>query len=172
MILNHGIHLGLLHEHPPRRTWARKIPRGLRDYTLRVRERVAADQPYGIGLRLSEQAARELNVPAQLSEFKRWLDAHDCYVFTINAFPYGAFHGQPVKESVPSRLDDQGAARLHQPRLRHPLRTAAARHEWQREHAARLAQDLRHRFRRTGGDLRESQIMPRAHRTRRRAHRS
>ncbi len=33
-------------------------------------------------------------------EFQRWLDRHDCYVFTINGFPFGRFHGQRVKEQV------------------------------------------------------------------------
>ena len=32
--------------------------------------------------------------------FRRWLDSHDCYVFTINGFPFGRFHGARVKERV------------------------------------------------------------------------
>ncbi len=32
--------------------------------------------------------------------FQRWLEKHDCYVFTINGFPYGSFHGTRVKEQV------------------------------------------------------------------------
>jgi hypothetical protein len=65
-----------------------------------VKERVADGKPYGIGLRLSEQAVRQLKADSELIQFKRWLDKNDCYVFTINAFPYGAFHGQRVKEQV------------------------------------------------------------------------
>ncbi|HRK13920.1 MAG TPA: metabolite traffic protein EboE, partial [Prosthecobacter sp.] len=53
-----------------------------------------------IGLRLGADAARELALPARLEEFKKWLEANDCYVFTINGFPYGAFHGTRVKEQV------------------------------------------------------------------------
>ena len=44
--------------------------------------------------------------------FQRWLDQHECYVFTINGFPFGQFHGTRVKEQVyrpdwtdPQRLD-------------------------------------------------------------------
>ena len=33
-------------------------------------------------------------------EFQRWLGQNDCYVFTINGFPYGQFHGTRVKEQV------------------------------------------------------------------------
>ena len=36
----------------------------------------------------------------KLLEFQRWLDKHDCYVFTINGFPFGRFHGGRVKEGV------------------------------------------------------------------------
>ena len=47
---------------------SRQYWRGLRDYTMRVRERVADGKPYGIGLRLSARAAQEL---AQQSETLR-----------------------------------------------------------------------------------------------------
>jgi hypothetical protein len=35
-----------------------------------------------------------------LAEFKTWLKATDCYVFTFNGFPYGGFHRQVVKDEV------------------------------------------------------------------------
>jgi len=35
-----------------------------------------------------------------LQNFRRWLDRENCYVFTINGFPYGKFHGTRVKEHV------------------------------------------------------------------------
>jgi len=63
-------------------------------------ERVCPDRPYGIGLRLSNQAAKELSDGAALLEFQRWLGQNRCYVFTINGFPYGAFHGVRIKEQV------------------------------------------------------------------------
>jgi hypothetical protein len=65
-----------------------------------VRERVCPGQPYAIGLRLSDQASRELSEPAALLHFRRWLDRHNCYLFTINGFPFGRFHGTRVKEKV------------------------------------------------------------------------
>lgn len=99
MLLNHDIHLGYCTNIHRGETWAETF-RGLRDYTMRVRERVADGKPYGIGLRLSEIAARELSDPPKLAEFKHWLEANDSYVFTINGFPFGAFHGSRVKEQV------------------------------------------------------------------------
>ncbi len=50
--------------------------------------------------------------PARLQSFQHWLDHHHGYVFTINGFPFGQFHGARVKEAVylpdwtdPRRLD-------------------------------------------------------------------
>jgi hypothetical protein len=53
-------------------------------------------------LRLGERAAGELCDPRRdnLPAFRRWLDKNNCYVFTINGFPYGNFHGKRVKEQV------------------------------------------------------------------------
>ena len=58
------------------------------------------DTPFAIGLRLSAQAAEELLEDEALDEFKDWLEFENCYVYTINGFPYGAFHGTSVKENV------------------------------------------------------------------------
>ena len=80
-------------------SWA-EIFAALEQHTLAVRDRVSAGAPYAIGLRLSDTAARELSDPSVLDAFRRWLDRETCYVFTINGFPYGRFHGARVKEQV------------------------------------------------------------------------
>jgi len=49
---------------------------------------------------LSDQASRELSEKAKLLAFQKWLERENCYVFTINGFPYGRFHGARVKEQV------------------------------------------------------------------------
>ena len=72
----------------------------LQQHTLAVRDRICPHQPFAIGLRLSAVAATELSNPGTLLEFRRWLGKHSCYVFTINGFPYGQFHGRRVKEHV------------------------------------------------------------------------
>jgi hypothetical protein len=73
----------------------------LRDYTLKVRAEVSSEgDPFGIGLRLSNEASLELIDRERMAKFRRWLDANNCYVFTINGFPYGNFHGARVKDQV------------------------------------------------------------------------
>ena len=65
-----------------------------------VRDRVAPGAMFGIGLRLSARAARELGSGDALAEFREFLASKKLYVFTINGFPYGTFHGTRVKEEV------------------------------------------------------------------------
>lgn len=65
-----------------------------------VKARVSPDAPMGVGLRLSALAARELAEGEELARFRAWLAASDLYVFTINGFPYGPFHGTRVKQEV------------------------------------------------------------------------
>ncbi len=72
----------------------------LQTRVLAVRDLVCEDEPFGIGLRLSAVAARELLEGDELAAFKAWLDETNTYVFTINGFPYGSFHGTRVKERV------------------------------------------------------------------------
>jgi hypothetical protein len=71
----------------------------LRQHIPVVKAAISPDHPFPIGLRLSHQAVTELT-PAENARFTAWLRAHDCFVPTLNGFPYGAFHGQRVKERV------------------------------------------------------------------------
>ena len=66
----------------------------------RIKAAVSPDAPLGLGLRLSAIAAQALSQPAAFDELRSLLSRHDLYVFTINAFPYGPFHGTRVKEDV------------------------------------------------------------------------
>ena len=50
----------------------------LRNDVLRVREKVAPDEPYAIGLRLGATAAKELSEGKNLSIFRDWLDRNQC----------------------------------------------------------------------------------------------
>ncbi len=101
MELNHGIHLGYCTNIHRGETWEETWQK-LEQHTMEVRRRVLPlDKPYGIGLRLGERAAVELSGSAsRLLDFQRWLERNNSYVFTINGFPYGAFHGTRVKEQV------------------------------------------------------------------------
>jgi hypothetical protein len=97
--LRHNIHLAYCTNIHRGETWEQTFDM-LQKYTLAVRDRVAPNEPYAIGLRLGDQASRQLADRGTLKTFQKWLDENNCYVFTINGFPYGSFHGTRVKEQV------------------------------------------------------------------------
>jgi len=99
MKLGSGLHLAYCTNVHRGESWAETFAT-LERHTLAVRRRVAPGQSYAIGLRLGARAAAELAQRDTLLAFQRWLEKHDCYVFTINGFPYGSFHGTRVKEQV------------------------------------------------------------------------
>ncbi len=99
MNLGGGLHLAYCTNVHRGQSWGETFA-ALETHTDAVRRRVSPDEPYAIGLRLGAAAAAELAQPAALDAFRRWLDASNSYVFTINGFPYGSFHGTRVKEQV------------------------------------------------------------------------
>ncbi len=99
MKLDHGLHLAYCTNIHRGETWPETF-RSLETHTLALRDKVCPGRPFAIGLRLGERAAAELSEPANLLQFRRWLDRTSTYVFTINGFPYGRFHGTRVKEQV------------------------------------------------------------------------
>ena len=106
-----AFHLSYCTNIHPGETWA-EIRHNLDAYLPAIRGRLAPDQPFGIGLRLSAAAAATLEQPEELARFREFLHAGRYYVFTINGFPYGVFHGARVKEQVylpdwrdPARLE-------------------------------------------------------------------
>ncbi|MBP7950456.1 MAG: metabolite traffic protein EboE [Verrucomicrobiales bacterium] len=111
MRLHHDLHLAYCTNIHRGESWPETLD-ALEKHTLEVKRRVCPGGPYAIGLRLGAAAARDLQDAGTRRDFQRWLDRHDCYVFTINGFPYGQFHGTRVKEQVyrpewhrPERLD-------------------------------------------------------------------
>lgn len=72
----------------------------LAEHLPQIKSSVAGKRPLGVGLRLGASAARALREPPALAELKRFLAEGDYYVFTINGFPYGTFHGRAVKEDA------------------------------------------------------------------------
>jgi sugar phosphate isomerase/epimerase len=95
----------------PGETWP-EVRTNLERHVTAVKARVAPGVAFGVGLRLSAIAARELATDTALAELRALLAAHDLYVFTINGFPYGEFHGRPVKAAVyrPDWLEDERLA--------------------------------------------------------------
>ena len=77
-----------------------EIRASLDEYVPAIKSTVAPSQPMGIGLRLSGEAAAVARQPEALASFRDQLSVLGAYVFTINAFPFGPFHGVRVKEDV------------------------------------------------------------------------
>jgi len=99
MKLRHGLHLAYCTNIHRGESWP-EVFETLQRHTLGVRDRVCRGRPYAIGLRLGAAAARDLSEPATLKHFRACLERENCYIFTINGFPYGKFHGSRVKEQV------------------------------------------------------------------------
>ena len=81
-----------------------------------VRARLRRTRPFGVGLRLSARGrARAGRSPRRCASSRTSWRASGLYVFTINGFPYGTFHGKRVKEEVylPDWRDAK-RARVHQ----------------------------------------------------------
>ncbi|GAB2559216.1 metabolite traffic protein EboE [Spirosoma areae] len=65
-----------------------------------LKKRLSPGAPFGIGLRLSNQASEDLEQPENLVNFQQWLAENKAYVFTMNGFPFGGFHNTVVKDQV------------------------------------------------------------------------
>lgn len=101
MILQHKPQLHLtycLNVHPGE-SWAENLA-AIREKAAAVRARVAPEQWFGLGLRLSARAAEELSDPARRDEALDVFAEHQLYPMTVNAFPYGNFHKHEVKATV------------------------------------------------------------------------
>jgi len=83
----------------PGETWEDNFE-AIRTKTLKIRKNIAPDKPFGLGVWLSRIAAGQLASEERLTEFKDFLNRNDLYVFSINGFPFGSFHGTAVKENV------------------------------------------------------------------------
>jgi hypothetical protein len=70
-------------------------------YLPKVKERIAGNKAFGVCLRLSANSAATLAASAaERDKLKKFLADNNMYVYTVNAFPYGAFKGTVVKEQV------------------------------------------------------------------------
>ena len=73
----------------------------LQTYLPKVKARVSPNAPFGVCIRLAAPTADVLaSSAAERAKLKRFLADQDMYVYTVNAFPYGAFKGTVVKEQV------------------------------------------------------------------------
>jgi sugar phosphate isomerase/epimerase len=73
----------------------------LNTYMPKVKERFARNERFGVSLRLSAKSAETLaKNRVEREKLKKFLGDNDMYLYTVNAFPYGAFKGTVVKEQV------------------------------------------------------------------------
>lgn len=98
-MLIEGKHLSYCTNIHPGESWKETFE-NLKKYIPQIKSDLAPDQAFGIGLRLSNEASLILAQPEELTAFKSWLKEQNAYVFTMNGFPYGGFHGQVVKDDV------------------------------------------------------------------------
>src|ERR1700758_4026066 len=70
-------------------------------YLPKVKARIAGNKSFGVCIRLSASSAETLaNSAAERAKLKKFLDDNDMYIYTANAFVYGHFKGDKVKEQV------------------------------------------------------------------------
>ena len=72
---------------------------GISTYTAKVRQQL--DAPMAAGLWLANSVTSQLQASeADLERLAQTLWQHDLYCYTLNAFPFGDFHSNRVKEQV------------------------------------------------------------------------
>jgi hypothetical protein len=99
MLIAKNLHLTYCSNIHSGETW-KEINNALQKNIPEIKKSISPDNPFGIGLRLSNAATMELLENNQVMIFKNWLAENNCYVFTINGFPYGGFHNTNVKDNV------------------------------------------------------------------------
>jgi sugar phosphate isomerase/epimerase len=97
------------------------VTAAIREHAAAIRAQVAPGRRFGLGLRLADRASRELEDPARARSLQESLRELDGYVFTINGFPFGTFHGTAVKTDVYRPDWREPARRDYTCRLAHAL---------------------------------------------------
>jgi len=77
----------------------KEVKEGLEHHLPAIKSQVSPNAPLGVGLRIAASAAKSLQDGATFESLRELL-GDDYYVFTINGFPYGTFHGRRVKEGA------------------------------------------------------------------------
>jgi sugar phosphate isomerase/epimerase len=99
LIIDPGLHLTYCTNIHAADGWA-AVFANLRTYAPALKARFSPDAPFGVGLRLSAREARELRDGGGVAALRAFLDREGLYVAILNGFPYGHFHGTPVKATV------------------------------------------------------------------------
>ncbi|MGZ8805234.1 MAG: metabolite traffic protein EboE, partial [Microbacterium sp.] len=81
-------------------TWG-QMRASLEEFVPQVKARVSPNAPFAVSLRMSAATVETLRGSREeRADLRAFLDAHDLYLYTVNAFPYGPFKGRRVMEDV------------------------------------------------------------------------
>ncbi|WP_227370821.1 metabolite traffic protein EboE [Halomonas sp. M20] len=83
----------------PAQSWE-EVRAALQGPVRKVKQALAPETSFAVGLRFSAQALRSLEEPASRAELKALFAVQGYRALTVNGFPYGVFHGARVKEAV------------------------------------------------------------------------
>lgn len=73
----------------------------LQKYVPAVKRNVSPNAPFGVSMRISHATSEVLIAsPEKRAMVRKFLADNDMYLYTVNAFPYGPFKNQIVKEQV------------------------------------------------------------------------
>jgi hypothetical protein len=101
MNLGHGLgHLTYSTLVHPTDDWD-QLWKSVNTYLPQVKARMAPNQKFGVCLRTSAPSTEALAAdPRKRGDLKQFFADHDLYVYTVNAFVYGVFKKQVIKEDV------------------------------------------------------------------------
>lgn len=72
-----------------------------RKFLPQVKKNVSPNAEFGVSLRISHATSEVLVAsPEKRAELRKFLDDSGMYLYTVNAFPYGPFKNQIIKEQV------------------------------------------------------------------------
>jgi hypothetical protein len=95
--LGHLSYSTLVH---PADNWG-ELWESLTRYLPAVKKRLSPTKPFAVSLRLASNSVSALTAaPSKRRQLKQFFDANDMYLYTANAFPYGSFKRERVKEQV------------------------------------------------------------------------
>jgi len=77
-----------------------EVQQSIERYSGELKRRLSPNDPFAIGLRLSDVQAKELLTSDALVRFRDLLGSLGVYVCAINGFPFGEFHTGKVKDNV------------------------------------------------------------------------
>ena len=80
-------------------TWEQTFS-GLKQSIPIIKNSICPNHPFGIGLRLSAEAAEVLLTENHLDDFKSWLTETNCFISSLNGFSYSENSNSVTKDEI------------------------------------------------------------------------